>query len=89
MTTPDTAARPVLRSQRLNQITHEPHQMLDALVKAHKPLTPAKISPVLSWPNTCFNPSCNRSTPTRPCKTSFLTYRLAAVQNKPRLTWQT
>ncbi|MBC2658195.1 biliverdin-producing heme oxygenase [Pseudomonas sp. MSSRFD41] len=26
-----------LRSQRLNQITHEPHSKLDALVKAHAP----------------------------------------------------
>ncbi|WP_434656224.1 biliverdin-producing heme oxygenase [Pseudomonas sp. R3-56] len=33
MTTP----RPTLRSQRLNQITHEPHGKLDALVKAHAP----------------------------------------------------
>lgn len=37
MTSQDTAQRPALRSQRLNQITHEPHQKLDALVKAHKP----------------------------------------------------
>ena len=37
MTTPDPAQRPALRSQRLNQITNEPHQKLDALVKAHKP----------------------------------------------------
>ena len=37
MTTADTASRPALRSQRLNQITNEPHQKLDALVKAHKP----------------------------------------------------
>ena len=27
----------IRRSQRLNQITNEPHQKLDALVKAHKP----------------------------------------------------
>lgn len=37
MTTPDTAQRPALRSQRLNQITNEPHTKLDALVKAHAP----------------------------------------------------
>jgi heme oxygenase (biliverdin-IX-beta and delta-forming) len=37
MTPQDTAQRPALRSQRLNQITNEPHQKLDALVKAHKP----------------------------------------------------
>ena len=37
MTTADFASRPALRSQRLNQITNEPHQKLDALVKAHKP----------------------------------------------------
>ncbi len=37
MTTQDTAQRPALRSQRLNQITHEPHSKLDALVKAHAP----------------------------------------------------
>ncbi len=37
MNTPDSAPRPSLRSQRLNQITNEPHQKLDALVKAHKP----------------------------------------------------
>ena len=37
MTTADSASRPALRSQRLNQITNEPHQKLDALVKAHKP----------------------------------------------------
>ncbi|WP_137803967.1 biliverdin-producing heme oxygenase [Pseudomonas sp. G(2018)] len=37
MTTQDTAQRPDLRSQRLNQITHEPHSKLDALVKAHAP----------------------------------------------------
>ena len=37
MNTPDSAQRPSLRSQRLNQITNEPHQKLDALVKAHKP----------------------------------------------------
>ncbi|MGH8384509.1 MAG: biliverdin-producing heme oxygenase [Pseudomonas sp.] len=37
MTTQDTAQRPSLRSQRLNQITHEPHTKLDALVKAHAP----------------------------------------------------
>ncbi|HEF4757653.1 TPA: biliverdin-producing heme oxygenase [Pseudomonas putida] len=35
--TQDTAQRPALRSQRLNQITHEPHSKLDALVKAHAP----------------------------------------------------
>lgn len=33
----DFAQRPALRSQRLNQITHEPHSKLDALVKAHAP----------------------------------------------------
>ena len=37
MTTQDTAQRPSLRSQRLNQITNEPHTKLDALVKAHSP----------------------------------------------------
>ncbi|NUU34977.1 biliverdin-producing heme oxygenase [Pseudomonas sp. C2B4] len=37
MTTQDTTQRPALRSQRLNQITHEPHSKLDALVKAHAP----------------------------------------------------
>jgi heme oxygenase len=37
MTTQDTAQRSNLRSQRLNQITHEPHSKLDALVKAHSP----------------------------------------------------
>ncbi|WP_219095476.1 biliverdin-producing heme oxygenase [Pseudomonas sp. UMAB-40] len=37
MTTQDTAQRPALRSQRLNQITNEPHTHLDALVKAHAP----------------------------------------------------
>ena len=42
MTTPDSAQRPALRSQRLNQITNEPHQKLDALVKAHKPFDTRK-----------------------------------------------
>lgn len=37
MTTADTAQRPTLRSQRLNQITNEPHAKLDTLVKAHAP----------------------------------------------------
>ena len=37
MTTQDTTQRPALRSQRLNQITNEPHTKLDALVKAHAP----------------------------------------------------
>lgn len=37
MTTSSTAERPSLRSQRLNQITNEPHTKLDALVKAHAP----------------------------------------------------
>ncbi|MCO8312294.1 biliverdin-producing heme oxygenase [Pseudomonas mandelii] len=37
MTSQQTAQRPALRSQRLNQITHEPHSKLDALVKAHVP----------------------------------------------------
>ncbi|MEX5687457.1 biliverdin-producing heme oxygenase [Pseudomonas silesiensis] len=37
MTPQDTAQRPALRSQRLNQITNEPHTRLDALVKAHAP----------------------------------------------------
>ena len=37
MASQDTAQRPALRSQRLNQITHEPHSKLDALVKAHAP----------------------------------------------------
>jgi heme oxygenase len=37
MTTQDTAQRPSLRSQRLNQVTNEPHTKLDALVKAHAP----------------------------------------------------
>lgn len=37
--------RPSLRSQRLNQITHEPHRKLDALVKAHAPFeTPASFA---------------------------------------------
>jgi len=33
----NTEQRPGLRSQRLNQITNEPHTRLDALVKAHSP----------------------------------------------------
>ena len=37
MTAQDTAQRPALRSQRLNQITNEPHTKLDALVKTHAP----------------------------------------------------
>jgi len=37
MTASTTAERASLRSQRLNQITHEPHTKLDALVKAHAP----------------------------------------------------
>lgn len=37
MTTQDSPQRATLRSQRLNQITHEPHAKLDALVKAHAP----------------------------------------------------
>ena len=37
MTATPTADRPSLRSQRLNQITNEPHTKLDALVKAHAP----------------------------------------------------
>ena len=37
MTAQDTAQLPALRSQRLNQITNEPHTKLDALVKAHAP----------------------------------------------------
>ena len=37
MTAADTSQHPSLRSQRLNQITHEPHSKLDALVKAHAP----------------------------------------------------
>ncbi|PYY67653.1 biliverdin-producing heme oxygenase [Pseudomonas jessenii] len=37
MTTQATEQRPNLRSQRLNQITNEPHTKLDALVKAHAP----------------------------------------------------
>ncbi|WP_460148850.1 biliverdin-producing heme oxygenase [Pseudomonas sp. S3_E10] len=37
MTASPTAERPSLRSQRLNQITNEPHTKLDALVKAHGP----------------------------------------------------
>ena len=32
-----TTSEKALRSQRLNQITHEPHSKLDALVKAHAP----------------------------------------------------
>ncbi|RAI72299.1 biliverdin-producing heme oxygenase [Pseudomonas fluorescens] len=37
MTPQDTEQRPNLRSQRLNQITNEPHSKLDALIKAHAP----------------------------------------------------
>lgn len=37
MTAADSSQRPSLRSQRLNQITNEPHAKLDALVKAHAP----------------------------------------------------
>jgi heme oxygenase len=37
MTPQDTAQRPTLRSQRLNQVTNEPHSKLDALVKTHAP----------------------------------------------------
>ncbi|MCU1763495.1 biliverdin-producing heme oxygenase [Pseudomonas sp. 14P_8.1_Bac3] len=37
MTTQAPAQRSALHSQRLNQITHEPHTRLDALVKAHAP----------------------------------------------------
>lgn len=37
MTASPTAERASLRSQRLNQITNEPHTKLDALVKAHAP----------------------------------------------------
>ncbi len=37
MTSQATALRPTLRSQRVNQITNEPHAKLDALVKAHAP----------------------------------------------------
>lgn len=40
-----TIERPITRSQRLNQITHEPHSRLDALVKAHAPFeTPASFA---------------------------------------------
>ncbi len=45
MTTQATEQRPNLRSQRLNQITNEPHSKLDALVKAHSPFeTPANFA---------------------------------------------
>ncbi|WP_347908597.1 biliverdin-producing heme oxygenase [Pseudomonas grandcourensis] len=45
MTTQATEQRPNLRSQRLNQITNEPHSKLDALVKAHAPFeTPANFA---------------------------------------------
>ncbi|CAI8958133.1 Heme oxygenase PigA [Pseudomonas sp. IT-P74] len=45
MTTQATAQRTNLRSQRLNQITNEPHSKLDALVKAHAPFeTPASFA---------------------------------------------
>lgn len=37
MTSQATAEHATLRSQRVNQITHEPHAKLDALVKAHAP----------------------------------------------------
>ncbi|MFK3823169.1 biliverdin-producing heme oxygenase [Pseudomonas yamanorum] len=37
MTASPNAERAALRSQRLNQITNEPHTKLDALVKAHAP----------------------------------------------------
>src|SRR5476651_1484898 len=37
MTASPTAERAALRSQRLNQITTEPHTRLDQLVKAHAP----------------------------------------------------
>ncbi|QXI29756.1 biliverdin-producing heme oxygenase [Pseudomonas vanderleydeniana] len=37
MTSQDSTQRPSLRSQRLNQITNEPHSKLDQLVKAHAP----------------------------------------------------
>ncbi|MGY2285636.1 biliverdin-producing heme oxygenase [Pseudomonas gingeri] len=37
MTSQDNTQRPSLRSQRLNQITNEPHTRLDHLVKAHAP----------------------------------------------------
>ncbi|POF39182.1 biliverdin-producing heme oxygenase [Pseudomonas laurylsulfativorans] len=37
MTTQATEQRPNLRSQRLNQVTNEPHTKLDVLVKAHAP----------------------------------------------------
>ena len=37
MTASTTTERASLRSQRLNQITNEPHTKLDALVKAHAP----------------------------------------------------
>lgn len=37
MTASTSTERPSLRSQRLNQITNEPHTKLDALVKAHAP----------------------------------------------------
>ncbi|NWB31596.1 biliverdin-producing heme oxygenase [Pseudomonas gingeri] len=37
MTSQDNTQRPTLRSQRLNQITNEPHTRLDHLVKAHAP----------------------------------------------------
>nr|BFE90928.1 hypothetical protein GCM10020185_14640 [Pseudomonas brassicacearum subsp. brassicacearum] len=40
-----TTQHPASRSQRLNQITHEPHSRLDALVKAHAPFeTPASFA---------------------------------------------
>ncbi len=45
MTTQATEQRPNPRSQRLNQITNEPHSKLDALVKAHAPFeTPANFA---------------------------------------------
>lgn len=34
---PEVSQRPALRSQRLNQITHGPHERLDKAVKAHAP----------------------------------------------------
>lgn len=84
-----TTERPITRSQRLNQITHEPHSRLDALVKAHAPFeTPASFARFVvaqylfqSELVALYNdPQLSALIPT--C-------RPAAAPKRPRPTWRT
>jgi heme oxygenase len=86
--THDHFGKNALRSQRLNQITHEPHSKLDALVKAHAPFETRANFARFVVAQYLFQSELVRCT-TTPIDGHRPGPAAVAAPKRPRLTWRT